>query len=118
MARSCRFEQRFELEAESASPEWKGLNHDNIGPGCVEGSEQRLPARSPQVLVDRLTSRTHELLEARVAGPDRRKLNDALGPYGNGPRGRFSAQHKGNPDVCARDGVNQAQSALQVPDAE
>jgi hypothetical protein len=117
-ARPCRFEQRFELEAESAPAEWKGFYHDSVGPYGVEGGKQRRPARSLQVLVDRSAAWTYEFLEASVTGLDRSKLNDARGSYRNGPPRRFSAHHKGDRNVLVCDGINQVQSALQVPDAE
>jgi hypothetical protein len=65
-----------------------------------------------------LATRTDEFFEARVAGSNRRKLDDARGLHTNGSRGRFSAGDQGNRDAFARNRLREPESALHVPDAE
>ena len=76
---SGRLDQRVELEAKGAAAEREGLDQDGVGLCRREGRQQRRSPGAPQLVVDRPALRVDELFERRVAGSDRRQLDDALG---------------------------------------
>jgi hypothetical protein len=71
-----------------------------------------------QFFVNRLAVRTNELLEGRIAGSDRRELNNVRRSRANWRSGGFSTRDEGDLDAFARDGIGKSQSALHVADAE
>jgi hypothetical protein len=111
-ARSRSFDQRLNLEAKRAPPEWKCFDYDGIGPRRDEGGKQRIPTSFLQFCVDRPAVRANEPFESRIERSDRWELNDAHGFRVNWLSKRFSTRDQRNLDAFARDRRGKPESSL------